>query len=75
MKKIFNLFLCVSLFHLSIYAQDQVRLSGTVSDGNNSIENVNIKIDGKNAVTTSDKDGRYQIDVVTGDVVVYSIRV
>lgn len=72
MKKIFNILLCASFFHLSIYAQDQVRLSGTVSDGNNPIENVNIKIDGKNTTATSDKDGKYQIDVVTGDVVVYS---
>ena len=70
MKKI--LFLSLLLFHLFSYGQEERLLFGTITDGKNPIENVKIKVDGENTMTTSDKDGKYQINVEKGDYVIYS---
>ncbi len=66
-------FILMMLLPLGMVAQDGLRtIRGTLTDGKNPIENVKVQIDGKNAVTTSDTQGKYAIDVETGDVIVYS---
>ena len=72
MKKVYFLFFCTSLLFFNTYAQEQRMLLGTVSDGKNPIENVKIQLEGKDMVVTSDTEGKYKIDVTTGDVISYS---
>ena len=62
------------LLPISILAQSESskKVMGKVTDGKNPVENVNIKvIDGQNA-TTTDQEGRYEIEVSAGDVLQYS---
>lgn len=62
------------LLPISLLAQSESskKVMGKVTDGKNPVENVNIKvIEGQNA-TTSDQEGRYEIEVSTGDVLQYS---
>lgn len=70
MKKI--LLPVLLLFFAFSFSQEQRSIFGKVTDGNNPLENVNIEIEGNNTATASDKDGKYQIAVETGDVVKFS---
>jgi len=62
-----SLFLVVFAF-----GQDSRQLKGKVTDGKSPIENVNIKVEGKSVATLTDKEGKYQIEVATGDRVSFS---
>jgi TonB-linked SusC/RagA family outer membrane protein len=69
-KLLYFLFLCTAN---SIYAQ-QVQISGTVisSEDNFPIAGANILIQGKNAGTTTDFDGNYELSVENGDSIIIS---
>jgi len=60
------------LFFAYSFSQEQRKIFGKVTDGNNPLENVNIEIESNNTTTTLDKDGKYQIAVETGDIVKFS---
>ena len=70
MKKI--LLPVLLLFFAFSFSQEQRIIFGKVTDGANPLENVNIEIESNNIATTSDKDGKYQIAVETGDMVKFS---
>ena len=55
-----------------VQAQEQRTISGKVSDGNAPMENVAVKILNTNVVTTSDKEGFYQLPISTGDELQFS---
>lgn len=64
------LFLC---FSLTSFAQ-QITVSGTVTEQSTSVPlpGVNVVIKGTSTGTSTDFDGKYQIDVKNGDVLVFS---
>ncbi len=47
-------------------------IRGTITDGNRSIEDVAISIEGSNQTTFSDEKGNYVIEAKTGDILSYS---
>tara|TARA_B100000809_G_scaffold77865_2_gene75719 strand:+ start:10413 stop:13604 length:3192 start_codon:yes stop_codon:yes gene_type:complete len=69
-KLLYFLFLCTAT---SIYAQ-QTQISGTIisSEDDFPIAGANILVQGKNAGTTSDFDGNYELSVSTGDSIIIS---
>ena len=73
MKKLGTLLLCLLFVQLASFGQENERLlKGKVTDGTNPIENVSVEVQDKTSTTKSDAEGKYQINVATGDVVTYS---
>lgn len=61
------------IFLFSILAVNAQRtVKGKVSDGRNSVENVNVAVLEKDLATTTNADGAYEIQVETGDMVQFS---
>ena len=50
----------------------QQTITGTVQDGSGVMPGVTVTIEGKNAVTLTDSEGKYTIDAETGDILVFS---
>ncbi len=55
-----------------LQAQELRAVKGTVSDGQNPMQDVQIQIQGKEAETFSDADGNYEIEAAVGDLLKYS---
>ena len=53
-------------------AQEQRSIKGTVSDGQNPMEDVRIEVQGKEAQTFTAADGQYEIQAAVGDLLLYS---
>ena len=71
-KSIFCLFL-LTLMALHVAAQDKVKLSGRViDDEQNPVLFAVVKVDGQAAGTTTDLQGRYQLEFSTADTVTVS---
>ncbi|MEM1336579.1 MAG: carboxypeptidase-like regulatory domain-containing protein [Bacteroidota bacterium] len=69
-KRLALTFFC-SLLLTTLYAQ-QRKVQGKISDGNSPLKDVNIVVAGKSTVASTDAEGRYQIEVVTGDELRYT---
>ena len=70
--KVFCLFL-LTLMALHVAAQDKVKLSGRViDDEQNPVLFAVVKVDGQAAGTTTDLQGRYQLEFSTADTVTVS---
>ena len=71
---IFRILIVVVLFVTTTISAQQIQISGTIIslDDDFPIVGANILIKGKNAGTTSDFDGNYQITAVIGDVLRYT---
>ncbi len=75
MKRYLGYFLAcfLMLMHGSIWAQNQKEISGTVSDEDGMpVPQVNVIIEGTDAGTYTDFDGKYELEVEEGDVLRYS---
>jgi TonB-dependent SusC/RagA subfamily outer membrane receptor len=74
MKLKFKLTLMLILvFNISLFAQDGYQLSGTVSDeANMPLPGVNVIIANTSTGTSTDFDGKFQIDVKSGDVLQFT---
>lgn len=69
------LFAVLLLSGAGLIAQDTMRaITGKISDGRNSIENVAIAIEGKSTQTFSDTNGRYSIEASLGDKISYAYQ-
>ncbi len=68
------IFMMAILCHLSLIAQESYSLSGNVTsqDDNIPLGGVNVFIKGTNTGVVTDFDGNYEIDVVPGDVLLFS---
>ncbi len=63
----------ILIFNISLFAQDGYQLSGTVSDeANMPIPGVNVIVANTSTGTATDFDGNFQMDVKSGDVLVFS---
>ncbi len=63
----------IMVFNISLFAQDGYQLSGTVTDESNvPLPGVNIIIANSSKGTTTDFDGKYQIEVSSGDVLKFT---
>ncbi|QDO93633.1 TonB-dependent receptor [Formosa sediminum] len=63
----------VLIFNISLFAQDGYQLSGTVTDeGNMPIPGVNVLVVGTTTGAATDFDGKFELDVTTGDVLQFS---
>ena len=71
--KIKLLLVGILLFNISLFAQDEFVLSGTVSDTDNTtLIGVNVLISNTSRGTVTDFDGNYELKVSTGDVLEFS---
>lgn len=65
--------IAVLLFNITLFAQNEYVLSGSVADADNvPIPGTNVIIAGTTTGTATDFDGNYQISVKSGDVLQYS---
>lgn len=55
-----------------LQAQEMRSVKGTVTDGQNPMKDVRIEVQGKNAQTFTDTDGKYEIQAAVGDLLKYS---
>ena len=68
-----RLLILLVLFSTSVFSQSKERLvSGVVTDGDYALETVNITIKNSTRGTTTDADGKYQINALPGEILVYS---
>ncbi|MDY7394892.1 TonB-dependent receptor [Aureibaculum sp. 2210JD6-5] len=67
-------FAVILLFSITLFAQDNYTLTGTVTDAKDQspIPGASILIEGTSTGTTTDFDGNYSIDVKSGDVLQFS---
>ncbi|MFD0797399.1 carboxypeptidase-like regulatory domain-containing protein [Maribacter chungangensis] len=72
MKNNMLVFVCAALSTVSILAQDVRKISGTISDGNAPLSNVQINVMNTDSATFSDTEGKYSIEAETGDVITYT---
>lgn len=71
MKKIAGILVLLFCFLSSIFAQEQVKLKGKVTDeGNKSIKNITISIKGKDDPVKTDEEGKYMTMIQEGKYVV-----
>lgn len=66
------LFLAASLYALGLYAQKPVEIRGTISDGYEPMENVRVRVEGREDLVFTDSVGRYVIQAAVGDILRYS---
>ena len=55
-----------------LQAQETRTIKGTVSDGQNPMEDVRIEVQGKETQTFTDAEGKYELQAAVGDMVKYS---
>jgi tetratricopeptide (TPR) repeat protein len=60
------------LLMVGLQAQEVRTIKGTVGDGQNPMKDVRIQIQGKQAQTFTDADGKYEIQATVGDMLKYS---
>ncbi|MDT0607371.1 carboxypeptidase-like regulatory domain-containing protein [Croceitalea rosinachiae] len=70
-KYVLSIVLTLSLVVFA-FGQDKRQLKGTVTDGKNPIENVSVQVEGLSQMALTDKKGKYQIEVATGDLISFS---
>jgi tetratricopeptide (TPR) repeat protein len=70
--KRFVVSILLTLLTIGLSAQEPKKIFGKVSDGKNAMENVNVSIIDKVGITATDADGKYEIQVETGDKVQFS---
>ena len=69
-----NILFALAFFSCTVFfAQESIKtITGKITDGRNTIENVAVAIEGKNTQTFSNKEGRYQIQATIGDKIYYT---
>ncbi|WP_169734629.1 carboxypeptidase-like regulatory domain-containing protein [Maribacter antarcticus] len=72
MKKNMFLLVCAIVSSVFVWGQDERMISGTVSDGNSPISNVQIAVLENGESVFSNTDGKYTIVADTGDVLTYT---
>lgn len=73
MNRIKIIITCFTLFaFVGISAQESRSIHGNVSDGNNPIQDVRIQVEGSQAQTFTDANGKYKLGVEVGDLLKYS---
>ena len=72
MKKVY--FLLMFMMSVAITAQNEgsKKVFGKVTDGRNAMENVNVSVVDKDVATVTDSEGRYELQVATGDKLQFS---
>ena len=60
------------LFMAGLQAQELRTIKGTVSDGQNPMKDVRIQVQGKQAQTFTDAEGKYEIQAAVGDMLMYT---
>lgn len=67
------LFLALGSIGLPVFAQQNIRLSGKVTNKKGeALQGVTVRIKGKSQGTSTDATGKYQLDVVSSSIVVFS---
>ncbi|MGE8423627.1 MAG: carboxypeptidase-like regulatory domain-containing protein, partial [Sphingobacterium siyangense] len=67
------LFLALGSIGLPVFAQQNIRLSGKVTNKKGeALQGVSVRIKGKSQGTSTDATGKYQLDVVSSSTVVFS---
>jgi tetratricopeptide (TPR) repeat protein len=72
MKKVYFLLLFMVCVAVTAQTENSKKVFGKVTDGKNAMENVNVSIIDKDGITATDADGKYEIQVETGDKVQFS---
>lgn len=72
MKYLFSIFFYSLLINIG-FGQDTKEVFGTISDDFGPIENVKIIVCGKDVIATSDKNGKYSINVLEGEILGFNI--
>lgn len=71
MKKYIIVLLIAVVSTVSLIGQEVRKISGTVSDGNTALSNVQINVMNTDVSTFSDTEGKYRIEAKIGDVITY----
>lgn len=71
MKKYIIVLLIAVVSTVSLIGQEVRKISGTVSDGNTPLSNVQINVMNTDVSTFSDTEGKYRIEAKIGDVITY----
>ena len=71
MRTIFT-FVLSAMITLVGHSQNDIRISGRVTDGKNPIQDVSIRIPGTETVTYTDSKGRYQIKVPVRETILFT---
>ncbi len=70
--RVLYLFLLASFFTFTGYGQNDIRISGRVTDGKEPIPDVNIEVPGTDIVTFTDSNGRYQITLPARETIFFT---
>ena len=72
MKKVYFLLMFMMSVAITAQTEGSKKVFGKVTDGRNAMENVNVSVVDKDVATVTDSEGRYELQVATGDKLQFS---